>query len=76
MVCKEQPSTNIGQVMLSLHRTGLVCKKTISIVMERTAHVICVPLYFFRALTLVLEYASAEKLHIEFHPTMLYINCM
>ena len=41
--------------------------------MERTAHVICVPLYFFRALTLVLEYAAAEKLYIEFHPTI-YVN--
>ena len=28
MTCKEQPSTKIGQVMISLYRIGLLCTKT------------------------------------------------
>jgi hypothetical protein len=46
----------------------------ILLVVERNAHVICRPLYWLRALPLVLEYAAAERLHIEFNPTVSYID--
>jgi hypothetical protein len=43
-------------------------------VMERTVHIICVLLYFLRALPLVLVYYAGEYMHIAFHPTLSHIK--